>query len=88
MPAENPTRHDDPRSDSDIERDILYCLTDTDDGQPLWSADDIGRNLGLRHPGDYTYGLRRAGLIHETTDGFIFATRAGVRSVQMIGRVI
>jgi len=33
-------------------------------------------------------GLLRAGLIHKTSDGFVFAARAGVRAVQMVGHVI
>jgi len=36
---------------------------------------------------DYVNSLHRSGLIHRTTDGYIFATRAAVRHIQIVGRV-
>jgi len=69
------------------ERDLLYLLTRPEDGQPLWSVEDIGRELETDEPTLPIGGLRRAGLIHQTTDGYVFATRAAVRWVQMIGHV-
>ena len=79
---------DDVRSYDEIERDVLYLLTQPDDGQPLWSLADIGREIESKDPMAPVRGLLGAGLIHRTTDGFVFATRAGVRAVQMIGHVI
>ena len=70
-----------------LERDVLYLLTDPESGQPLWSVEDIERELETHDPMVPIRGLLRAGLIHQTTDGFVFATRAAVRWVQMLGHV-
>jgi hypothetical protein len=71
------------------QRDVLYFLTNPDDYQPVWSIDDLGRVLDNSVGAVDAVGeLRRAGLIHQTSDGHVFATRAGVRLVQIIGRVV
>jgi len=79
----------DPQRESDqMERNVLYLLTTPEDGQPLWSIDDLNREMERWDVIDLVHGLGRAGLIHRTADGFVFATRAGVRAAQMIGHVI
>jgi hypothetical protein len=69
------------------ERDILYHLTDPEDNQPLWSIDDLAREMGEPMVIDYVNSLHRSGLVHRTTDGHVFATRSAVRQVQIVGRV-
>ena len=71
------------------ERDVLYLLTEPNDGQPLWSAEDLGREISGDTDDAETAvrALKRAGLVHRTSDGFVFATRAAVRMVQMVGHV-
>ena len=70
------------------EREILYALTNPCEVQPLWSLDDLGRELGDRIAvEDALHQLHSAGLIHRTTDGFIFATRPAVRLIQIVGRI-
>ncbi len=84
MPDENPTPAE--RWD-DLERDTLYLLTGDD--LPIWSVEDIGRSI--EHPGsaeDIVRHLRSDGLIHQTSDGYVFATRAAFRLVQMVGQVV
>jgi hypothetical protein len=77
-----------PRPLDVTERDVLYLLTRPEDGQPIWSLDDIGRDIESADDADVaTRGLHQAGLIHRTSDGFVFATRAAVRMVQMVGHV-
>jgi hypothetical protein len=85
MPDENPIRvHD---FDA-MERDVLYLLTEPDDCQPLWSAEDIGREIESDDPMTPICGLLRAALIHRTSDGFVFASRAGVRMAQLVERAV
>lgn len=71
----------------EMERDVLYLLTNED--QPVWTVEDIGRAID-DHIGaiDAVGGLRRAGLLIQTSDGHVFATRAGYRAVAMIGAVV
>jgi len=78
----------DPRSYYELERDVLYHLTTPEEGQPLWSVEDLNREMDRTDAIDLVNGLRRAGLIHRTSDGFVFATRAAVRMVQMVGHVV
>jgi hypothetical protein len=68
-----------------LEQSVLYRLTN---GLPIWSVPDLGRELD-DPPGveDAVYGLRTAGLIHQTADGFVFATRAAFRMVEIVGKV-
>jgi hypothetical protein len=80
---------DDPaRAFDRVERDVLYLLTAPDDCQLLWSAEDIGREIESKEPMTPIRGLLRAGLIHRTADGFVFATRAGVRMGQLVERAV
>jgi len=69
-----------------MERDVLYLLMN---GKPIWSVEDIGRDIDDQ-PGaeDAVRGLRQAGLVNQTSDGFVFATRAGYRMVQIVGKVV
>jgi hypothetical protein len=86
MPDEKPTQDPAERFD-EMEREVLYLLTGDD--LPIWSIEDIGRDLG--DPGgvvDAIRELNNAGLIHKSSDGFVFATRAAWRMVQIVGQVI
>lgn len=72
----------------ELERNVLYLLTRPEDGQPLWSVEDIGRETETDEAITHVRGLHRAGLVNITTDGYVFATRAGVRVTQLIGHVV
>jgi hypothetical protein len=85
MPDENPTHA---HAFDVMERDVLYLLTEPDDCQPLWSVEDVGREIESRDPTAPVHGLLRAGLIYRTSDGFVFATRAGVRMAQLVERAV
>jgi hypothetical protein len=78
MPDENTTQ-----TVADCERNadgvILMMLT-VDDCRP-WSVEEVIREYGER--GDAIDALNRLyghGLIHRTTDDFVWATRAAIRS--------
>ena len=57
-------------------------------GPPIWSAADIGREIEHFDADAVLRPLRNAGLIHRTSDGFVFATAAAFRMVQMVGQVV
>jgi hypothetical protein len=80
----------DPAGEQDnAEREVLYMLTGQGGAQPLWSVPDLGRMLESEDDAEVAVdALRRSGLIHRTTDGFVFATRAGARMVQLTGYVV
>lgn len=70
-----------------IEREVLYLLTT--EGEPIWSVEDIGRAIDSHvDAADAVVALQRAGLLNQTPDGHVFATRAGVCAVALIGAVV
>ena len=72
----------------ELERAVLYLLTDPDRYPMVWSVADLGRELDYFDPDSIVYPLRRAGLVHKTSDGFVFATAAAFRMVRIVGQVI
>jgi hypothetical protein len=72
----------------DLERALLYLLTDPDHYPTVWSVPDIGRELDYFDPDSIVYPLRRAGLVYKTADGFVFATAAAFRMVRIVGHVV
>jgi hypothetical protein len=63
---------------------VLDLLIGQDEQRP-WSVEEIIREH--RTPQDALDGISRlygAGLIHKTSDGFIFATRAAIRFSQIV----
>jgi Mn-dependent DtxR family transcriptional regulator len=67
------------------ELEIIYLLTDPDDNQPLWTLEDLARELDEPEAIIYVRRLQEAGLVHRTSDGHVFASRAAVRQVQLVG---
>ncbi len=85
MPDENPT-HDVAAELNAIERDVLYLLTGDD--LPIWSIRDLGRAVERgKLVKDTIRSLRTSGLVNQTSDGYVFATRAAFRMVQIVGCV-
>jgi hypothetical protein len=80
-------RNEQERKWDDLERDLLYLLTDRDHYLMIWSVADLGRELDYPDPESVVYPLRNAGLVHKTTDGFVFATAAAFRMVRIVGHV-
>lgn len=71
-----------------LEREVLYLLTDPDHYHPVWSPEEIGRELDTYDPMAAINPLVRAGLIHRTSDGFVFAARPAARMVELVGQVV
>jgi hypothetical protein len=75
------------RKYDEMERSIVYLLTDPDHYPPIWSIADVGREIATQDPDAVIRPLHNAGLIHRTSDDFVFATAAAFRMVQIVGRV-
>jgi hypothetical protein len=59
----------------------------TGDEQQIWSVGDLGRELDDPEGAiDAVRGLRTSGLLHQTSDGYVFASRAACRMVEITGR--
>ena len=71
-----------------MEREALYLLTDLDRYQPIWSIGDVGRAIDYHDPEAVIRPLCNAGLVHRTSDDFVFATAAAFRLVQIVGQVV
>jgi hypothetical protein len=71
-----------------MEREIVYLLTDPDHHPTIWSIADLGREIEYFDPESIVRPLCDAGLIHRTSDNFVFATPAAFRMVQMVGHVV
>jgi hypothetical protein len=71
-----------------MEREAVYLLTDPEHYPPIWSVADIGREIETSDPEAVLRPLRNAGLVNKTADGFVFATAAAFRMVQMVGQVV
>jgi hypothetical protein len=71
----------DPAAESDhIESLVLEVLI----GSGLWSVAELGLEIGDElATSDALEALHRAGLIHRTSDGFVFAARAAIRASEL-----
>jgi hypothetical protein len=71
-----------------MEREAVYLLTDPKRHPAIWSVGDLGREIEARDPDAVIRPLITSGLIHRTTDGFVFATPAAFRMVSLVGHVV
>jgi|HubBroStandDraft_4_1064222.scaffolds.fasta_scaffold04670_3 hypothetical protein len=82
MPDPKPTP--DPGVESAHIESAIFDLLTASDGQRLWSVEEVGREIeSLVAAKDALGALYRAGLIHRTGDGFVFATRAAIRASEL-----
>jgi hypothetical protein len=74
-------RRSDPIGD-EPERLVLYLLLEGD-GPPLWSVQELGREIGSElTAADAVVGLHASGLVHRLGE-FVFATRTAARFQQL-----
>ncbi len=84
MPEKNPTPD---RDFGDMERAVVYLLTDPCRQPTVWSIPDIGREIDYFDAESVVYPLHNAGLVHKTSDGFVFATPAAFHLTALVGHV-
>jgi len=91
MPNENPTpgphmtRGE--RAWGEMERIVLYMLTDPEHQPTLWSIPDIGREMAYDDPDALVELLWRAGLVHRLGKDYVFATPSAFHFVSLVGHV-
>jgi hypothetical protein len=69
-----------------LELMVLHMMTGGE--QSIWAVPDLARELqDPEGVSDGIRGLRTTGLIHETSDGYVFPTRAACRMVEIVGKV-
>jgi hypothetical protein len=90
MPDENPTRgptHGE-RAWGEMERIVLYLLTDPENQPTIWSVPDIGRAMAYYDPDALVEPLHRAGLVHRIGKEFVFASPSAFHFVSLVGQVV
>jgi hypothetical protein len=85
MPDDAPPTPDPDTEPNPTESAIFDLLTSSEGRDGLWSVEEITREVDSRPVDaiDALAALHRAGLIHRTSDGFIFATRAAIRAREL-----
>jgi hypothetical protein len=77
-----------PESEYDmLARETVYLMTSSDQ-PPVWTLPDIGRELETHDPEALVRPLVCAGLLYRTSDGYVFASPAAFKMVQMVGHII
>ncbi len=80
MPETEPT----PYTHADQTEGTIMSLLLIADEQRPWSTEELMRTIGKpTDVADAIAALHAAGLIHRTSDGFVFPTRAAVRLDQI-----
>jgi hypothetical protein len=90
MPDKEPTRDERIRGERDLgemERVVLYLLTDPTTYPTVWSVADIGREMQYYDPEALVHPLVSAGLAHIISDEFVFATPAAFHMVSLTGQI-
>jgi hypothetical protein len=75
------------REFGDMERDVIYLLTEPCSQPTVWSVADIGRELEYFDPESLIHPLQRAGLLHRIGE-FVFATPAAFHLASLVGHVV
>lgn len=65
--------------------DVLYALTHPEEIKPLWTIEELVCEVEEYDVEALVKALQRAGLVYRTSDGHVFASRAAVRHIQLVG---
>jgi hypothetical protein len=87
MPNE-PTPDAPLRDFGDMERDVVYLLTEPTRCPTLWSVADVGREIEYGDPDALVRPLVHAGLLHRIADDYVFATPAAFHLTSLVGHVV
>jgi hypothetical protein len=88
MSDAQPSPTDLARASDQLERDVIYLLTDPE-GQRHWSVAEVGSEIeDMAGAQDALQSLSRAGLIHTDSDGFVFAARSALRFRELAGAFV
>jgi hypothetical protein len=81
MPDQKPTPG--PADELDANEGIvLMYLTDAEEQRP-WSLEEVVREFGSQSAIDAVNSLVGAGLLHRSSDGFLWATRAAMHAARV-----
>ncbi|HXN37581.1 MAG TPA: hypothetical protein VN892_06075 [Solirubrobacteraceae bacterium] len=84
-----PDQPNEPMRDfGNMEREIVYLLTDPSRCPTVWSVADIGREIGYADPEMLVRPLCGAGLLHRVSKEFVFATPGAFHLVSLVGQVV
>ncbi|HEV7564384.1 MAG TPA: hypothetical protein VGO31_00295 [Microbacteriaceae bacterium] len=79
MPDQQPSPDTPDRAKNATNGTVLDLLIEDEDQRP-WTHDELALEIGSAIVvGDAIDNLQAAGLVHKTSDGFIFATRAAIQ---------
>jgi hypothetical protein len=67
---------------------VVNLLTDPGCHPAVWSIADLGREIDYFDPDAVVLPLCSAGLLHRLSDGFVVASPAAYRMVQMVGHLV
>jgi hypothetical protein len=81
MPDTNPTPGPADELDAN-EGTVLMYLTDAEEQRP-WSLEEVIREFGSPSAIDAVNSLVGAGLLHRSSDGFLWATRAAIHAARV-----
>jgi hypothetical protein len=88
MPDEKATLNEPQLRWSQMERSVVYLLTDPERYPPIWNVADIGREIDNDDPDAVVDPLCWAGLVHRIAGTYVVATPAAYRMVGLVGRTV
>jgi hypothetical protein len=76
------------RDFGEMERDVVYLLTDPCRQPTVWTVPDIGREIETSDPEAVVRPLVNAGLLHTIGGGVVIATPAAFHLTSLVGHSV